>query len=320
MRWVVWMGVVGWTVLSCARSQSHPGLGAGGAGSGGTSSGRSGDAGGPRDGGGASGRGAVGGRAGSSSTGGKAGNGGTAGEGATAGAHAGASGGGNVAGVGGATAGHSGTAGADGGDAGEGGAPNASCGAYVACGCGCCANTLPGTSCFYPALGDDLDAIIAADEAAASDPGCASAGCSLGVRRVCCETPDEPGEATYGARGYIGGVNRLTIKRTGADGRCTALALVQPMADNDGLEVTLPDGWAVESATDYACVDENSAASDSRRRAIGGLGTLEFAGPSDCAVDLDLTLFFATQDGEVDAVRFFGNDVVVPEFSSGDCP
>jgi hypothetical protein len=322
MRWVVWMGVVGCIALSCARSKVGDSSAVAGAGSGsgaaGTSGGRSGDAGGPPETGGAAGSMAAAGRAGAGH-GGIAGQGGTAGEQGTAGGRSGSSGDGGLGGAGGVAGAQSGTGGADDGGAGAAGAPDTGCGDYRACGCGCCEGSTPElTRCVYPELDQDLAPIVAADEAAASDPTCAAAECGRGVRHLCCESPANPGAATYTTSAYVGGYNRLSIKRTGADGRCTVLGLVQPEDDTDKLELELPSGWAVQAASDYACADENSAAADSRRQAIGGLGTLAFTTPMSCAVDFNFTLFFLSESGALEAVRFVGSGVDVPEF--GGCP
>jgi hypothetical protein len=309
MRWVVWMGVVAWTALSCARSESRHGSAGAGAGSGAggerTSGGRAGDAGALGEMGGLAGRIAAAGTAGSGGRG-------TAGEAGTAG-RSGSSGNGSVGGAGGVAGAQSGTGGTEDGDAGAGGAPDTTCGEYVACGCGCCGSTTPeSTQCFYTELGEDLASIVAADEAARSDPACPAAECSLGVRRVCCATPEDPGGATHEVTGTIGGYNRINFKRTGADGRCTRVGFVQPDQGADSFALMLPESWALEGASDYACVDENSAAFDSRRSPIGGVGTLTFTTPQNCAIDFDFTLFFLSESGRVDAVRFVGNGVAVP--------
>jgi hypothetical protein len=326
MRRVVWMGVIGWTGLSCARSQAGDVWGSpmAGNGSGGvTASGGSGsDAGGTQEVGGAAGSLAAGGRGGVAGQGGKSGHGGTAGLAGTAGeGKAGASGNGALGGTGGVAGAQSGTGGTDDGDAGAAGAPDMGCGDYVACGCGCCERSTPeSTECFYPELGQDLATIVAADEAAASDPTCAAVECGRGARHVCCDSPEDPGAATYTVTGYIGGYNRLNLKRTGADGRCTRLALVQPQENTDNLELVLPELWGIDYTMDYACEDENSAAADSRRSAIGGLGTLAFTSPSNCTLDVNLTLFFLSESGTVDAVRFAVTGLTVPEgFERGDC-
>ncbi|NBD12425.1 hypothetical protein [Corallococcus silvisoli] len=62
------------------------------------------------------------------------------------------------------------------------------CGAtYVACGCGCCGGTEPKVTCLSCANGDDLQALIEADQKAAKDPQCATAGCSPGTKYVYCD-------------------------------------------------------------------------------------------------------------------------------------
>lgn len=68
------------------------------------------------------------------------------------------------------------------------GAPKHSCPEteYVACGCGCCGGIDPGPAqCLDPAK-DDLCELIRQDRAAASNPGCAEAGCSFPVRYAYC--------------------------------------------------------------------------------------------------------------------------------------
>ena len=59
--------------------------------------------------------------------------------------------------------------------------------ASPACGCGCCGGEPAQKRCLYHSKGDDLDNIIADDQAARKRPSCAMAGCALGVEYTYCD-------------------------------------------------------------------------------------------------------------------------------------
>jgi hypothetical protein len=197
------------------------------------------------------------------------------------------------------------------------GSPSVECRAeYAACGCGCCGAPTT-TTCFYPERGDSLEAIQRADQMLGASPGCANAGCSSGLRYVCCPTPSQtpPAAAYVTTGGHISGeIYRISIRRTGADERCQWVHIARGDAPT-GMDVpiALPAGWIVEVLTDYACKDESSAASTSRRAAIGGIGRVSFVkGSAACTLDYDFTLFFASPSAGVDAVHF-ASQVAAPD-------
>jgi len=253
-------------------------------------------------------------RAGSTSVAGAGGaSGGTVGSGATAGsgvAGAGLAGMGAVTSGGAAGASMGGMAGlaAVGGtadDGGAGGSIELDCqGSYDRCGCGCCsAPTNPG--CYYPEHGDDLAAIKSEDQATATSPDCANAGCALGTHLVCCEAapPDENAvnEITYFSSDTV---NTWFIRST-LDQRCTSL-LIPTAALTGPISFAFPEQWPIADASTRDGECDNFGRSPDRS-AIGALGTL--ARNADCyaAFDADFTLFFSTDSGAVDSVRFKGS-------------
>ena len=305
MRWLVWWCACG--LLACGKSASEPGTeaaaGAGGAAGGtGGKAATSGGSPSPGGGGGVPTSGAAGQSASAGApSGGRSGTGGgTSGEGGSSAGGAG----GSAAGAEGGSSGEAGAASA--GESGDAGAPSHECGAYVACGCGCCAAEPGSARCYYPELGDELDAIRSEDEAASTSPSCANAGCSIGLRHQCCVKPISHDPAAYEGSTYIGGLNRVTVKRTGQEtARCTRFTIVQLSGgSSEQFRIAVPAGWAVEVISDYACADESSAAADSRRYPIGGMGELRWASEAQCSVDIDVTLFFPSESGGVDAVWF----------------
>jgi hypothetical protein len=306
MRWLVWCLML--AAGACAKSHdagpaSGGSSGAGAsvaAGSGGASGSASGGAGmadAGRASSGSSGVGGDSGRAASGAGGQGAGSGGTGGDGEIGGAGSAS---------GGATAGNASAGEANGGEA---GAPAAECGPYDACGCGCCGGTTPTSACYYPERGDLLSSIIAADQAAGADPECESAGCALGIRHLCCVTP-EPSAGTYAARLVPGGYDRLIIERRGSAERCSALGLVRPLsAAQHTFPIETPGDWGLERAGESACV--NGMFDAPGRSAVGGIGSVSYSSPDQCALDFDLTLFFVSEAGELESVRFQAENVAL---------
>jgi len=190
----------------------------------------------------------------------------------------------------------------DGGATSEGGAASCS-GSYRACGCGCCAGQTSPPTCVYPELGDDLAALIAADEALKHDlQTCISAGCSRGVDYVCCESPAPSAEeATYTASLLIGAIDRIRIDKMTTD--CSALTLRQATPGTPvqpGFRLETPAGWEMQQATRLPCI--SSAIGPSAIGAIGKL-SLRVLG-NTCVVDVHLALFFGDAANGVDAERF----------------
>lgn len=189
---------------------------------------------------------------------------------------------------------------ATGGEPSAGGAPSCE-GTYRACGCGCCGGQTASITCVYPASGDDLAAIIAADKLASESPLCASAGCSAGLDYVCCEAlPPVADLALYVAQVTVGGLNRLELRKQ--LGVCTNLVLIQPSAAPTDLPLETPAGWAPELAGSRHLPCSASSLGPKAIGAIGKLG-LRVLGNA-CVLDAHLTLFFAANAQDVQAERF----------------
>jgi hypothetical protein len=288
-------------LFACGKSMSRSDA-ADAAGAGGTQAGNGGDApttsgvGGQSAEGGASAGGSIGGASGGRASGGAAGS--SAGAGGTGGNGAGPS-----AGVGGNSAGSAGAA----------GAPDLGCdGAYDVCGCGCCGEAMS-AGCYYPERGDDLATIRADDQAAAMHPRCATEGCSLGVRLLCCETTGVEDSATYALSGWSSDLQYTVVARTTDDGRCTGAVFARPRIPGRGaFPFELPDQWNFEYAyaQDGGC-DANLPSEE--LVTIGGLGFLKFTDPNCIFVfDFDFTLFFRGEADSVEAVRFKADGVRFP--------
>jgi hypothetical protein len=187
--------------------------------------------------------------------------------------------------------------------------PAATCtGDYTACGCGCCGSLTGNTRCYYPSLGETVATITAQDEATRLSTNCDLTGCSIGIHYLCCApaAPDPPSSATYSASGYSGGLDHVTITKSGAD--CAALYFVSPTSSTGSdLRITTPDTWGVTMGLFGTCGD--AGASD---RAKGGVGTFALrASGSLCLADVHATLFAIAATGEVKTVRFDADGVTV---------
>jgi hypothetical protein len=216
-----------------------------------------------------------------------------------------------------ATAGAPADAGA-GGEAGS--APAGECGEYVACGCGCCTtDPPPTTTCFYPERGETLAGVIAADEAAAMSSSCAHL-CTSGVRRVCCESdPLVSAAGTYELGVYSADFDRVALDLTTPDDRCTHFEILRGVPGLDGYAYDLPSGWVPAIAIDSACADRWSQLPGKQRGSIGGTGWVLFSQADGCTFSLDVTVFFPSATGGVDAVRLKAENLPVTEFDSARC-
>jgi hypothetical protein len=201
-------------------------------------------------------------------------------------------------------------------DAGAGGTGPDECGQYDACGCGCCSETPMTTSCYYPEIGERLSTIRNEDQAAGASPDCEFAGCSLGTRHVCCTTPPLDDAATYGVTGYTNDASHHWIQRENSEGRCTELHLVVPDPGPTPFPLELPENFAFEAAYDYACDSAGGADAAQVKDPIGILGWLRHE--MGC-MDFDFTVFFMTESGVVDPVRFQAQRVATSG-SSERCP
>jgi hypothetical protein len=298
MRWLVWS--LAGCLLSCGGNSTSAGAGGRGAGGGGGVGGdeAAGTAGAPPMDAGNGGNGAHGGMlsSGGSAVGGAV-NAGAASSGAPSGggggtSSAGSSGGDRVSGA-------SGSAGQS--EGGAGNAPAVECdGSYRECGCGCCVTDPPFppaySSCYYPDLGATVEAIKAADEAAAMSPSCANEGCVNGLERVCCIAPVEVAPAVYEATGYSGALDQMSITRTDDD-RCTRANFAIPSSISQDFPLELPTNWGLEYAAD--CGGRTGM-----HRTIGAMGSLVFTNSDPCTASFDFTVFLSSETGEIEAVRF----------------
>ncbi len=193
-------------------------------------------------------------------------------------------------------------------------------GEYVACGCGCCGGTgdtaVP--RCYYPDLGESVASVTAADLQTKADPKCAMAGCSLGMRYVCCpaavSSPTD--SATYQAEGYIGGLNRIRITKMG-NPICVDLTLTQPGSGATGaFRVDVPATWGVQAATRARCT-----ASSPPPQAIGASGQVSLRRQgAACVLDVHATTFFLAADGSVQTERLDADGLEIKGASAGMCP
>jgi hypothetical protein len=193
-------------------------------------------------------------------------------------------------------------------EGGEGNAPAVECdGSYRECGCGCCVTDPPPqpsySSCYYPDLGETIEAIKAADEAAAMSPSCANAGCANGLERVCCIAPVEAGPAVYEAMGYSGALDNMSITRTDPDDHCTRVQIALPSGMSPDFPLELPTNWGLELAAD--CGGRTGM-----HRTIGAIGSLVFTSSDPCTASFDFTVFLSSETGEVEAVRFLSETEV----------
>lgn len=201
-------------------------------------------------------------------------------------------------------AGLTGIAGAGGGAAGAGqagagqaGATSSSCdGSYLACGCGCCAATVP--ACYYPELGESRAAVEMADKAAAVNlEQCMKAGCTAGKYYQCCEGLPPESARRYGVSLAFGGLNHLIISKFTE--YCSSLGLAQPLAKTNDFPLKLPQGWDIQQLQRAPC-----DSGETKANAIGALGTVALRAEGEkCVVDAHFTAFFADQNS-VEGERF----------------
>ena len=195
-------------------------------------------------------------------------------------------------------------------------AATAACPAGIApldvCGCGCCGEAM-GRVCYYPSRGETREEIP-------NPPGqnCAMAGCSYGVRHICCADPGpQVSQAPICAMDTsIEDLPRFTITRRDGD-VCTVLEL---SSISNILQITGPPGYPFANAWRARC-----DGSDTPQFAIGGLGTIS-PGTSGTLLpfprfDVRVVLFFDRGSGVADAVRIDRDEVAVASrCTSGVCP
>lgn len=178
---------------------------------------------------------------------------------------------------------------------------------FLACGCGCCGGTTPTMVCYYPALGETTASLRAADEQVRQSTNCELAGCSFGRRYVCCAAgePDPVGSASYTADGYIGGLNHLTVTKSGAD--CAVLQLSEPFTADDRMALQTTGQWRVGGARLGGCADGGPV-----EAARGVLGSLDIREVTDgCVVDVHASLFAFSSTGEVKTTRMDADGIPI---------
>ncbi len=166
---------------------------------------------------------------------------------------------------------------------------------FVACGCGCCGPPAAALTCYYPARGESPATI----DPPRTPESCATAGCWLGARYLCCASPAPPTSesASYCAYDLATNIERYEVLKT--DGTTCTRFLLEGLTTNSGFPVSAPASFEVSGGTRGPC--QSSAVGV---QAVGAIGTVAFhAGPTR-ALDIHLTLFFDTGSGTAEAVRF----------------
>jgi len=198
----------------------------------------------------------------------------------------------------------------------DGGLPGVCTGDYSACGCGCCGGQPASLRCYYPSLGESLAPIQAADVAAAT--GCPQAGCSAGIRYLCCIDAQSaaPG-STYSAASGMGDIDRITVVKSGGPGPCVRLSIVQPAASAPGaFRVGLPSRWRFESGAVGTCADGGALGV----QAFGALGAMAMhTSGSTCLLDTHVTLFVANAAGGADTVRLDADGLAITGWPVSRC-
>ena len=201
-------------------------------------------------------------------------------------------------------------------DAGDAGA--AICPAGVApldvCGCGCCGEAM-GRACYYPSRGETRESV---PNPIPPPSSCAMAGCSFGIRHLCCADPGPRSGADIvcGIDTSVEDWAKFTITRRVGD-VCTTLELG---SSSPRLPIAGPPGYANTNAWRAPC-----DGSKPPTYAIGGLGTVT-PGRSGTQsplprYDVHAVVFFDSGTGVAEAVRIDKDDVAVGPSCTGDgCP
>jgi hypothetical protein len=182
------------------------------------------------------------------------------------------------------------------------------------CGCGCCGEAM-GRACYYPAHGESRDDI---PNPVPPPQNCAMAGCSFGVRHVCCAGPGTPPGVLTVCANNTSDEDYPRFQVTTRDGLlCTTLELA---IGGGNLPIMGPGPYSKAMAWRARCDSTADAV-----RAIGGLGTVTTSplrhrdGAS--RFDIHVALFFDSGTGIADAVRIDVDDLAVgAHCDSGGCP
>jgi hypothetical protein len=173
------------------------------------------------------------------------------------------------------------------------------------CGCGCCGDRVPmGRACYYPALGESRDAI---PNPVPPPQNCAMAGCSIGVRHVCCADPGPSVSAGAVCANDTSEEDLPRFQVTRRDGIvCTTLELGAGMAF---IPIVGPGPYTGARGWRGPCFD------NATQTAIGGFGsvTLSPVRHADGAsrFDIHVSLFFDSGAGIAEAVRIDVDDLAV---------
>jgi hypothetical protein len=178
------------------------------------------------------------------------------------------------------------------------------------CGCGCCGPV--GTRiCYYPALGESRDTI---PNPIPPPSTCIAAGCSFGVRHLCCADPgQQPSSAGYCAADVsLEDFPRFNVlRRDGAV--CTTLDLAALVSSP--FPIAAPPGFVVSDGTTGPCDGSVSPV-----HAIGGLGSVSPGhikhGDTSARYDVHVVLFFDSGGATADSVRLDVEDLPI---SAGAC-
>lgn len=160
------------------------------------------------------------------------------------------------------------------------------------CDCGCCGPPQH-RSCYYPALGESVSTIPNPPP-----PGnCNLAGCSAGVRYICCADPGTPAAPTASYCLWItrgAEIGYKVMKREGDT--CTSID-VGALA-NRPTNISAPDALPVAGERNTPC-DFGPKPTP----AAGGLGSIGAGAAGGISIDVHAVLFFETATG-VESERF----------------
>jgi hypothetical protein len=184
-------------------------------------------------------------------------------------------------------------------------------GEFEACGCGCCSGVSPSVACYYPTLGESTATLREKDAISKAGADCTRAGCSAGVRYVCCTPVASPSTDTYTTSSYQGDMDHITISKSGGD--CANLIMSRPSTTSADLRIDGPSRWGI-SALLGRC---EAGAGTSPRGAVGTI-VLRPSGES-CLVDVHVTFFTFAKDGTLLPTGFDADGLLVNGVSAASC-
>lgn len=184
-------------------------------------------------------------------------------------------------------------------------------GEFKACGCGCCGEPRD-IACYYPPLGESTATLRAKDDAAKASADCTAAGCSRGVKYVCCmPVGTAPSAATYSTSSYMGDMDHITISKSGSD--CATLRMSLPSTTSSELRIDGPSRWGISGYLGSCEAGAGSAAK-------GALGTVAMYPRGEaCLVDVHVTLFAIANDGTVMPTSLDVDGLPVTDFPASFC-